>query len=200
MRNISLKLRRNVMSEQKSRKLDAVIILAFALAGFAVSLISFFWRQQNQIKSFVFAVECVFYLAVAVYGIWGYRKPHGNLLRYLILLLSLVTVATVQLQLAYCKVPWGVVICGNAAAVFMGYMAGRLGKVKKNRYVVAIVTLLLLIRCCWPVEQQYAALSVFYVLDRSTNLFAWITAVLIYFFRYKEHKEAGLMTDAGKAD
>ncbi len=188
------------MEKQKDRKLDAVIILLVALIGFAVSLISFFWRRNNGMTVFVFVEESIFYLFALYYCVWGYKKPHGNLVRYLMLVLALVTAASIhQMLLDYRELPWQVLLSGAVAAVLIGYMAGRLHKVKKNIIVVVIVTALLLIRCFWPLKLQYNAISVFYVLDRSTTLLAWITVVLIYFFRYKEHREAGLLTDEAAA-
>ncbi len=184
------------MEQPKDRKLNAVLIVLIAIAGFTVSLISLFWRQNSGMTVFVFIEESVYYLFVFYYAVWGYKIPHGNLLRYLMLLLAVVTAVSIhQMLLDYPELPWPVLLSSNVAAVLIGYMAGRLHKVKKNIIVVAIVTILLLIRCFWPIKQQYSALSVFSVLDRSTTLFTWITIMAIYFFRYKEHKEAGLLTD-----
>jgi len=186
------------MENKKDRKLDGLIILCVALLGFIVSVVSFFWRRSGQIQSFVFGEEGIFYLFVLYYGVWGYKKPHGNLLRYLMLLLAAVTAATILMQIDHWDAPWPVIFSSNLAAVLIGYMAGRLHKVKKNRCVAAAVTVLLLIRCFWPMGRvDYAGLvRFFYILDRSTALFTWLTVMLIYFFRYREHREAGVAEDA----
>ncbi|MBQ4298514.1 MAG: hypothetical protein II771_09480 [Clostridia bacterium] len=184
------------MENKQDRRLDTILILLVALVGVALSLITFFWRLQNRIQSFLLAEEGIFYLFLFYYGIRGYKKPHGNALRYLVLVLAAVTAASIQMQLDYWSVPWPVVLSNGLAAVLMGYMAGRLHKVKENRWTVAAVTVLLLVRSFWPIGQQYAALSVFCTLTRITTLFSWITVVLIYFFRYREHREAGLAADA----
>ena len=123
------------MENKKDRKLDGLIILCVALLGFIVSVVSFFWRRSGQIQSFVFGEEGIFYLFVLYYGVWGYKKPHGNLLRYLMLLLAAVTAATILMQIDHWDAPWPVIFSSNLAAVLIGYMAGRLPKVKKNRCV-----------------------------------------------------------------
>lgn len=184
--------------EGQSRKLDGIVILLVAAVGFIVSAVSFFWRQQGLMSTLVFCEEGVFYLLVFYYGLRGFRKPHGNMARYLMLLLAAVTAASILMQLDAQIVPWQVVLSSNLAAVFMGYMAGRLHKTKTNRYLGIFVTLLLLVRCFWPMEHQdpYGIVGFFYVLDRCTALFTWLTIVLVYFFRFREHKQAGLAADA----
>ncbi len=71
-------------------------------------------------------------------------------------------------------------------------MAGRLNKFKKNIIVAVIVAVLLLAECFWPVKIPGVEADALFFLDRSLPVFMWLTTMSIYFFRYKEHTEAGL--------
>jgi len=185
------------MDEQKSGKLNAVIIALVAVIGFIVALISFIWRLNSHIPAVLFAWVCVYYGFVLYYGVRGYKKPHGNMVRYLMLILAVYIAAATITPIYSFSASWPIVLSSMYAVLFMAYMAGRLNKVKKNRYVAILVTVLLLVRCFWPMElpDAYGMVNLSYVLDRLSPLFMWLTTVLIYFFRYHEHREAGLAVD-----
>ena len=170
-----------------------IIVVLLSLAGIATCIISIFWRMDNYISVRSFIVVGVYYCLVFFYGIYGYRIPHGNLVRYLMLILAAYSVFNVTVSIyRWYKLPWIVLVAGNLAAVFIAYMAGRLHKVKKNIIVAVIVTALLLVNSFWPVKIPGVDVNAFFFLDRSLPIFMWLTTMSIYFFRYKEHTEAGL--------
>ena len=115
------------------------------------------------------------------------------MVRYLFLILAVYIAASVIITERW-EVSWIVVASSNFAAVFIGYISGRLQKFKKNICWAVIISVLLLIKSFWPITcaNDYAL----FVLDRTMPLFMWLTAFLIYFLRYKEHKQAGLLADA----
>jgi len=182
------------MNEQQNRKANAVIIACVAIIGFAVSVVSFVWRINSQIPTLLFGWVCVYYGFVLYYGIKGYKKPHGNMVRYLMLILAVYIGASVITTIYTLHASWPIVLASIFAAMFMAYMAGRLNKVKKNKPVALFVTVMLLFRFLEQPTMSGADTALF-VLDRCSPLFMWLTIVLIYFYRFREHKEGGLATD-----
>ncbi len=69
----------------------------------------------------------------------------------------------------------------------------RLQKVKKNVIVVVLATVLLAVKSFWPVAGENN--NFVFVLDRTLPLLMWATVVLIYFFRFRAHKNAGIEAD-----
>lgn len=90
---------------------------------------------------------------------------------------------------------WKQIAIVAICAVLIGYMAGRLNKVKKNVVVTVIVTAMLLIKCFWPVDGGGLNFYPLFILDRTMSLFMWATVVFICFFCYREHKQAGIEAD-----
>lgn len=134
---------------------------------------------------------------IALYGFWLYKKPHGNMLKYAMLIL-----AVSQILIAISCVDIGV---GNAygctALVFSSailvYVAGRLNRIEQNKYLLLIA---------FAIQFVCDLLDVISCADQFTFVYkcvsfsipvATLTLMIAYFVRYKEHKEAGLM-DAPK--
>ena len=170
-----------------------------ALAGYIVSIITFIWGGGSLVPALLFGWVTVFYCAVLYYGVRGYREPHGNLVRYLMLIFAVYVAASAIPESFLRNAPWPILLSASFAAMSISYMAGRLNKIKKNRYVAALSLLLLLVRCLWFLENPGATAldAVLFVLERCQALFMWMTVVLIYFLRYREHAEAGLAVDTG---
>ena len=173
--------------------LQRAIVVFLSFAGIAVCVTSIFWRIDNYISVRSFAVVGIYYCLVFYYGINGYKIPHGNLVRYLMLILAAYNIFNVTVSIyRWYKLPWVVLAAGNLAAMFIAYMAGRLNKFKKNLIVAIIVTVLLLAECFWPVKIPGVEVDALFFLDRSLPILMWLTIMSIYFFRYEEHTEAGL--------
>ena len=92
---------------------------------------------------------------------------------------------------------WPILLSNDLAVLAMGFLAGRLHRVERNKYVTVFVSIMLLIRCFWFLEHPglSGADAALFVLDRCQPIFMWLTMLLLYFYRYKEHKEAGLAVD-----
>ena len=179
--------------EKRKGLLQRAIVILISLAGIAVCITSIFWRMDNFISPRSFIVVGIYYCLVFYYGVYGYKIPHGNLVRYLMLILAAYNVFNVTVSIyRWYKLPWVVLVAGNLAAMFIAYMAGRLNKFKKNIIVAVFVTVLLLVECFWYVKIPGVEISVLYYLDRCLPIFMWLTIMSIYFFRYHEHTEAGL--------
>lgn len=183
--------------QDKKNTLYRLLISAVALIGLAVSVVSFIWRLNNHISIRSFILVAVYYGFVFYYGIAGYKKPHGNMVRYLLLILALYIAASIIIMVSrFEDVSLIIFASSNFAAVLIGYMAGRLSKVKKNIVVAIIISVLLLLKSFWPVAGGELNMYSIFVLDRTMPIFMWITVAFIYFFRFSEHKQAGIAEDA----
>ena len=187
------------MKEHDHKKMPS-IICAVTLVGFLVCVVVLVWRGMHQESDWLFLLVCVYYGLVLYYGVKGYHKPHGNMVRWLILVLAVFVAGSVLTQIERFSAAWPIILSNDLAILAMGFLAGRLHKVEKNKYITIFVSLMLLIRCFWFLEHpgMSGADAVLFVLDRCQPIFMWLTLLLIYFYRYAEHKEAGLMVDDGK--
>lgn len=180
------------MKQQKERSTRVVSIIA--LIGLAVAAIALIWRIRSHQNALLFACVGLFYVFLLYYGFKGYQKPHGNMIQILMLILAVyVASTTVVTDNRWAFTSWVTLLASNLAAVFMGFMAGRLNKIEENRYTAVLVSILLFIRCLWFLENLNMAGAgiVLFVLDRCLALLMWIALALIYFFRYEEHRKAG---------
>ena len=173
------------------------IICTVTLLGFLASIVVLVWRGMNHMADWLFLLVCIFYGFVLYYGVKGYRKPHGDMLRWLILILAVFVAASVLMQVERFGAAWPILLSNELAVLAMGFLAGRLHRVERNKYVTVFVSIMLLIRCFWFLEHPglSGADAALFVLDRCQPIFMWLTMLLLYFYRYKEHKEAGLAVD-----
>ncbi len=180
------------MQKQKN-PLQTIIVALVALAGLAASVFCLVWRLQNAIPAYSYVLIGIYYACIFYYAIVGYKTPHGNMIRYLLLILAFYITASIIVTIERWGASWIIVAASNFAAVLIGYMAGRLQKVKKNVIVVVLATVLLAVKSFWPVAGENN--NFVFVLDRTLPLLMWATVVLIYFFRFRAHKNAGIEAD-----
>ena len=183
--------------KEHDHKNRPAIICAVTLVGFLVCVVVLVWRGMHQVSDWLFLLVCVYYGLVLYYGVKGYHKPHGNMVRWLVLILAVFVAGSVLTQIERFSAAWPIILSNDLAILAMGFLAGRLHKVEKNKYITVFVSLMLLIRCFWFLEHpgMSGADAVLFVLDRCQPIFMWLTLLLIYFYRYAEHKEAGLAVD-----
>ncbi len=133
-----------------------------------------------------------------LYGFWLYKKPHGNMLKYTMLLLALAQILQHARLLILGNTEGYVAIIGLLCAGVIIYVAGRLNRIEQNKYLliaVAIITFVCTILDIVPDIGKYSPILLFSYLYEPIMVLALMIA---YFTRYKEHKEAGLQ-DAPKA-
>jgi len=162
------------------------ILTAFGLVTSAVSLVNGGnggWMLSD-------AVYIVVSVLVGYYAICGYKKPHGNLLKYIILIFAasclIALYTTVELEMGWMAVQFAIII-GLCC-----YAAGRLHRVKQNAILMGLVAVITLIRTIAVIAIGDASIGV------CTVLILWLDICVAYFLRFKVHKEAGL-EDAPKA-
>lgn len=143
----------------------------------------------------------IIYIAAAYYAVCGYKKPHGDLLRYIFLLFALrcaaSVVATLIGDISVVTIDVGTTLIIGLRVlciILVSYMSGRLDKIKKNVPLLIVSTVLLLAVSIvflvhYLIEDYSGWICV--VWDFST-LILWLDLMFAYILRYKEHKEAGL--------
>lgn len=141
-------------------------------------------------------------IIVFVYAAFGYKKPHGNMLRFVFLLFAVYA-------LACGVIPPDQHVSMNAqtvhlaeasllgfSALLISYVGGRLDKIEKNKIVMFVISIVMLasvivIMCSF--SQFIFAQTVGFF----SKFICWTALSFAYLARYEEHKAAGL---ADKAD
>ena len=141
----------------------------------------------------------VLFIATLYYVLIGYKKPHGNLLRWTFLLLAfhhlngIINVA-MQIYNTNYNVDIMLIIIGlnGISALLIAYVSGRLDKIKKNYALLIVITLAqITISVLFIILYGVWSNPKFVIWNFSICLL-WINLVIAYLIRYREHKEAGL--------
>jgi len=181
------------MEKKQNKFVLAIIVIAVLLNLVTVLMLPF--REFPIILLFEAVAVVIEHVAVMYYVLFGYRKPHGNLLRYVMLLFAL----TLAIDLVGIHNEYSTFyVALSVAYVFLiSYIAGRLNKIEQNRVLMSLVLILFIIdsvsSCIFDKPQTFIE---GYRLFGTT--IEWFTLSAAYFVRYREHKEAGL-SDAPKA-
>ena len=138
---------------------------------------------------------CASYILILYYALYGYKKPHGNLLKYTIWFFVLLLIngaalgAGGQFQTPADLSRQAIQFSGMATTfsiAVISYLSGRLNRFKKTVYLFACVLILLLIRSVLMV--QYRTL----MWANLSDAIVWLDIFCAYVLRYKQHREAGL--------
>jgi len=173
------------MEKNKSNNLAVCIICGvLTVFGIVASIISLVSGSKG--IWMVTDTACIVLAVLAgYYVIFGYKRPHGNILKYTILIYSVV-----HLIILYTVVllgeTWRAVLNTIIIAVLC-YIIGRLHRVKQNIILMGIVTVLMVIVFIIGFVERKSTLGAL------TLLIIWLDICVAYFLRYKEHKEAGLL-------
>lgn len=197
-----------------SKKMNVFVLItaALLLAGIVVTII--FANRAPLIKTITLIIG---YLLALYYALWGYKTPHGNLLRYLIItyafLLALgsesrllggsgrserpvdVTDAASQARRGLRRIQQYKRLLTSCALIMMGHIAGRLNKYKQNKILIPIVLVILFIRAFVTGVGRIQV-----VMTDLSYFILWVGIACAYFARYDAHKEAGLLDDEDVKD
>ena len=149
------------------------------------------------------AASVVAYVFVFYYIIYGYKKPHGNLMKYIFLLyafriaINIVDVFTTESSdiisnPLVTNIEVGVI--RFVSAVLIVYVSTRLGNLKKNVPVMLVITFsLLLLSSIYYSNYSTIMINEFLTIIWDYGVFIqWMDIVFAYLFRFNKHKEAGL--------
>lgn len=137
------------MEAKENKSIAKIIFFIFTLilavldiAFIVISLITD--RQMSLLHIAASIASIVMFLGVFVYAVWGYDKPHGNLLRYCYLLYAAGTAVSVLSDIQLGSYNTASVALVLQAAFLSVYVGGRLHKIRQN-HVIAIVGAVLLV-------------------------------------------------------
>ena len=178
----------------------AILTAVGTIAEVYMTLVGYFSPQ-----TFIQMVVYLFLLALIIYYVFNaYKKPHGDLLRYLFVLISFNCLTIIldeiesmyhyNLSLNYMR--WFVGLIG-IAAILSAYISGRLDKINRNVLPIVIITLALFAKnfFYFTFPDFYAPYGLIEIIWYFATFILWLDIVFAYVLRYREHKEAGLEED-----
>lgn len=138
---------------------------------------------------------CINYVAIIYYALYGFKIPHGNSLKYIILIfaLSLVDAVALESGARYTGlVPEKTLISATLTGVcilIVSYVAGRLDRFYKNILLCTIALILLIVRALSMTHYPTIMFVDF------ADVIIWIDIMCVYAIRYNQHREVGLQTN-----
>ena len=176
------------MEKKNAPIIIAKIVVLLLCVLYVISAVGRILDTQSVKLIIAIIVTCltVYYMFV------GYKTPHGNLLRYLFIIVALEALFVFWHTFTRLEKPFEVYelfLLLEIAIVF--YVAGRLNKYKENIVLLSIAFVMVVIPCFHGITvfNSTSLISSIALFDKAIILLALIVS---YIARYKEHKEAGL--------
>ena len=135
---------------------------------------------------------CLSYILILYYVIYGYKIPHGNSLKYIIIFFGLMLVNEMALEAGgkYPGLDQHTILLSTTitglCVIVVSYISGRLDKYEKNSYLFILTLFLLFIRTILMVNYK----TIMYT--NISDIIVWVDLYWAYALRYAQHKEAGL--------
>ncbi len=169
------------------KNMPVLIVTAVMLLVLLIDLIELF-TPENKLS---IAFSIVGSLGAIYYGLVGYKKPNGNLMKFLFFAYGF-AVGLYGVYRADRYVPTSYLYFLSSAILI--YISGRLDRRVQNTclFVVAFVLELIGYICKCNVRGE----AFFSALRLADELYLLLALYAFYFIRYKEHKEAGFAVKA----
>ena len=138
-------------------------------------------------------VNIVMFAVTVYYVCYSYKKPHSNLMRYLILC-SAAFSATRSIISAF-EYPIYIAVVSYLIVILKSYMAGRLDHYKQNVIISAVVLVCQCLMSYYLIDLFASfdfAITFVYVVSALGPVILWLAIAASYIVRFKPHKEAGL--------
>ncbi len=169
---------------KNNTRLYVAIVTLFMAAVLCIDVIELFTPENKISVSF----SIVGAILALYYGVIGYKKPNGNMMKVLFVAYgSAIGAYAIFRAGKYVPTAYLYFIC----SVIIVYISGRLDKIKKNTYliIVAFVAVLLgyILKCGVRGDGILTAIRL------ADEVYILIALYAFYFLRYKEHKAAGLV-------
>ena len=126
---------------------------------------------------------------VLLYAFFGYKKPHGNMLKILFFAFSIFLAFRGTFAIAGMKS----YLYGDLhilSALVITYIAGRLNKIEKNKKYMVLIGLFMIVSRTIVVFAR--AFDLIRLISNISMLAAWAALCFAYVAHYEEHKAAGL--------
>ena len=170
-----------------------------AVALIAIAVLNILWLVCRAISfsgtiKFQTAAPIVMLAIAAIYALYGYKKPHGNHVRYLLLIYAVYMSAIVIVDQRQTWFPVYASAVNVATVILATYMAGRLDRYAQN-LVISIAVVVLQAVHMYPFISRYLqgnTLSFVTFFKSVGPVSVWLAIAASYIVRFKPHKEAGL--------
>ncbi len=194
---------------KNNSKILMYVIQALTLLGFLSTIawlvVSFNPGLKEQ--TVLSIISLIVYVIVFLYALFGYKKPHGNMLRYTFIIFA-VSLALYAYGSQTSPVSTVSVIINVLCTVPVAYVAGRLHKFNQNKVLLYIALVMLLIAglmdCILLTQNMVPEVSgfIFVVLKFGAfnKFILGLALATTYVNRFHTHKEAGLLDDEKKAE
>jgi len=132
-----------------------------------------------------YVCQMIMYCLTGFYLFFAYKIPHGNLLRYVMLLFAV----SLIFEIKNFYDPFSAAVT-ELIMILIAYIAGRLHKIEQN-FFIAIVILAGFLAVA--VRMVFVTPSVTYAMCYShfSGFVIWLSIGWAYLYRYNDHKEAG---------
>jgi len=178
------------MENKKAKNVLLAVMGILVIVAIIARILRF---STNPVATIAYLISLVF---TALYGFWFYKKPHGNMLKYAMLIVALATILSSSYGLITGKSYHIVKILASAV---LCYCAGRLNRIDQNKYLLPIICLVFLgtsvYKMIGDISNQNIELTA--TIRHFSYTINYATIMIAYFVRYDEHKLAGLI-DAPK--
>jgi len=129
---------------------------------------------------------------VMLYGGYLYKKPHGNLLKYTMLFLAFTMIFAAQRACTFGDAHFTEATTLLVACCTICYCAGRLHRFKQNSFLLGFAGANLIANYVLRVTNATDIRGPFQYIAAACYLIPFAALAFAYFYRYSEHKEAGL--------
>lgn len=202
-KNLSQK---DLSTASKAAKIGLVISLTLAILSFVSVIGGILYTMQGGfplVRIFYYSLTAIMLVMVLVYTISAYKTPHGNLLRYTFLifgvLMQMLSSGLLVLPSKGTTFYYFQAASMGAVALLSVYIGGRLNKIRKNKPLMIITGILLLVSDVGRLivtKGEFADFDFIFkllpILGNLSMIFAWNVMCYAYLYRYQEHKNAGL--------
>ncbi len=136
-------------------------------------------------------ISLVLYVLTGFYTLFGYKKPHGNLLKYLFIAFAISLILNVCLtNIAESAITVIISLCSCLAALILMYVSGRFHKIEKNRILLIVAGVMLFAAMLLPLFSGKFIISG--CLNSCSAPIMLLALGFAYTARFEEHKAAGL--------
>lgn len=176
---------------KKSYWIGIIIYAILTVIGFTATI----FRVVNNRGTIdgVIVMQMVSLLMIVYYTFAGYKKPHGNQLKYIIWSFAMQCVfGAIHTWNEYDTLTKLLRVLPALMAV---YMSGRLDRLNENKTITTIILALKAYTCFKSISVSAAAygkpLGIMWILSVFTGVIIWMDICSAYFLRYHMHREAG---------
>ena len=186
---------KNLKKSTKIGLIVSAVLLLAVLVGNAITVVQSI-ADKLPTPTVFSAIGVVMCVIIMLYAFFGYKKPHGNLLKFAFLAFAVYLALQGMNEIAGRNR-----ILVGGLCVFTGliiaYMAGRLHKIEKNKIALIVVGVLLLAKTVIVFATSHVVFEFLVIVGRITPMILLTTLGFAYVARFEEHRAAGL---ADKAD